>query len=166
MNSQSESGLHGADPRRVCRLVRVRVRATGSGPDWVCLCETKKAIKENLQGQRVKNGGSRQGAAISQISPDPTARPSDMQSPNWMSVLLFLSWADSRSRVWGCGAGTLEKPAGQLRYSAELDASMACAAAPRACGRQVLCRFGATESADVRSPTPRREKSRRYPVTV
>eukprot|EP00955_Chlamydomonas_euryale_P080128 363378-Chlamydomonas_euryale.AAC.39 len=33
----------------------VRVRATGSRPDGVCLCEMKQAIKDNLQGQRIKN---------------------------------------------------------------------------------------------------------------
>eukprot|EP00955_Chlamydomonas_euryale_P084442 363965-Chlamydomonas_euryale.AAC.25 len=27
----------------------VRVRVEGSGPNWVCLCQTKQAIKDNLQ---------------------------------------------------------------------------------------------------------------------
>eukprot|EP00955_Chlamydomonas_euryale_P063049 358535-Chlamydomonas_euryale.AAC.2 len=36
----------------------VRVRVTGSGPNWVCLCETKQAIEDtyNLQEQRQEPG--------------------------------------------------------------------------------------------------------------
>eukprot|EP00955_Chlamydomonas_euryale_P059828 357504-Chlamydomonas_euryale.AAC.2 len=56
------------------------------GSNWVCLCETKQAIKDNVQGQRVRNGGqaggghqpnpTTQGAATSHTPLDSTARPS------------------------------------------------------------------------------------------
>eukprot|EP00955_Chlamydomonas_euryale_P068667 360194-Chlamydomonas_euryale.AAC.12 len=36
-------------PKMACQ--RVRVRATGSGPNWGCLSQAKQAIKENLQGE-------------------------------------------------------------------------------------------------------------------
>eukprot|EP00955_Chlamydomonas_euryale_P016816 179460-Chlamydomonas_euryale.AAC.4 len=33
------------------------VGVVGSGPHWTCLCETKQAIKDHLQGQLVQNQG-------------------------------------------------------------------------------------------------------------